>query len=293
MSDLTGNWTRRDWLWVVASSTLGGVALLHGQGQRAWGVQVYTVRDQLAKQPLETFKAIAAIGYKEVELFGPDFDKHVPLAKEAGLTPVSTHIQASQVLGNTAPGAVDQIFDGIAKLGLKYAVVSYIPPNERGKDRAAYQKFGEDMNRAGQSAMRAGLTFGYHNHAFEFGKLPDGTRPIDVMIESIDPALVRFEIDVFWVSVSGNDPVELLRKFGKRVALVHLKDKAKTTPVQTDENVPKDSFAEVGSGSLDFPAILKAAQAAGVQHYFVEQDQTPGDPIASLKKSYEYLSHLT
>jgi len=141
--------------------------------------------------------------------------------------------------------------------------------------------------------MRAGLTFGYHNHAFEFGKLPDGTRPIDVMIESIDPALVRFEIDVFWVSVSGNDPVELLRKFGKRVALVHLKDKAKTTPVQTDENVPKDSFAEVGSGSLDFPAILKAAQAAGVQHYFVEQDQTPGDPIASLKKSYEYLSHLT
>jgi len=92
--------------------------------------------------------------------------------------------------------------------------------------------------------------------------------------------------------VTGNDPVALLNKLGKRVMLVHLKDKAKDTPVQFDENVQKEAFAEVGSGTVDIPAVLKAAQAIGVEHYFVEQDQSP-DPLASLKKSYDYLAHLT
>jgi sugar phosphate isomerase/epimerase len=295
MGDHSQLWTRRDWLWLVGASTLAAGAMLRAQGQRAWGVQLYTVREQLAKQPLETLKAIAGIGYKEVELFGPDAAKIVQLSKEAGLTPVGTHIQANDVLGDKTPDALDRLFDGIAKLDLKYALVGYIMPNDRGKDSAAYKKFGEEMNRAGERAKKAGLVFGYHHHAFEFGKLPDGTRPIDIIIETFDPALVKFEVDVFWVSVTGNDPVELLNKLanGKRVGWVHLKDKAKGTTVHFDEMVPKTAFAEVGSGAIDFPAVLKAAQAASVDHYLVEQDFTPADPIASLKKSFDYLSHLT
>jgi sugar phosphate isomerase/epimerase len=152
------------------------------------------------------------------------------------------------------------------------------------------------MNRTAQSAKRAGLAFGYHNHAFEFGKLADGTRPIDTILESFDPALVRFEIDVFWVSVTGNDPVALIQKLGNRVMMVHLKDKAKDTPVQFNENVGRSAFREVGSGTVDMPGVLKAAKAVGVEHYFVEQDfvehdGTPGDPLEGLKKSYDYLSH--
>lgn len=294
MKDLSQQFTRRDWLWLVAATTVGGAALLRAQGgQRAWGVQLYTVREQLAKEPLETLKAIAGVGYKEVELFGPNTAKIVQLSKEAGLTPVGTHIQASDVLGGKTPDALDAFFDGIAKVDLKYAVVGYIMPNDRGKDQAAFKKFGEEMNRAGERAKKAGLTFGYHNHAFEFGKLSDGTRPIDTIIETFDPALVKFEIDVFWVSVTGNDPVELITKLGNRVGWVHLKDKAKGTPVKFEETVEHSAFAEVGSGAIDFPAVLKAAQAAGVQHYLVEQDYTPADPIASLKKSFDYLSHLT
>jgi sugar phosphate isomerase/epimerase len=145
------------------------------------------------------------------------------------------------------------------------------------------------MNRAAASAKRAGLSFGYHNHAFEFGKLDDGTRPIDTILTSFDPALVRFEVDVFWVSVTGNDPVDFIKKLGKRVMLVHLKDKAKDTPVKFAEDVEKAAFAEVGSGTVDIPGVLKAAEALGIEHYFVEQDQSP-DPLASLKKSYEYLA---
>jgi sugar phosphate isomerase/epimerase len=283
------DWTRREWLWLMAAGTLSGSALLRGQGARPWGVQLYTVRDQLKTDAAGTLKAIAAIGYKEVELFGTDFDKIAPLAKDAGLTPVSTHIDGGLVLNDTPEDTLDKTFDGIAKQGITYALMAYIMPNMRGTDAAAYKKLGDQMNRVAASAKKAGLSFGYHNHAFEFGKLADGTRPIDTILQSFDPALVRFEVDVFWVSVTGNDPVEFITKLGQRVMLVHLKDKAKDTPVQFNEMVQKEAFAEVGSGSIDFPAVLKAAQAAGVEHYFVEQDQSP-DPLASLKKSYAYLS---
>ncbi len=116
-----------------------------------------------------------------------------------------------------------------------------------------------------------------------------------MLLKTFDPALVQIELDVYWVGITGADPVGLINQLGtgKRVPLLHLKDKAADAPAETDEGkVAKTSFKEVGSGGLDFPAILKAAAAAGVSHLFVEQDQTPGDPIASLKQSYEYLSKL-
>ena len=104
---------------------------------------------------------------------------------------------------------------------------------------------------------------------------------------------MKFELDVFWVSVTGADPVALIKEHAGRVALVHLKDKAKDTPRETNEaKVAATAFKEAGNGSLDFAAILDAAKAAGVEHFFVEQDHTPGDPIASLKQSYTYLQSL-
>ncbi len=283
------DWTRRQWLWLMASGAIGSTALLRGQGARPWGVQLYTVRDQMKTDAAGTLKAIAAIGYKEIELFGPNVETWVPLAKQVGLTPVSTHLEGALVMNDTPQDTLDRTFDGIAKHGIKYALMAYIDVKLRGKAAEDYKKFGERMNRIAQSAKKAGLSFGYHNHAFEFGKLDDGTRPIDTMLDVFDPSLVRLEVDVFWVSVTGNDPVEFIKKLGNRVMLVHLKDKAKDTPVQFNESVKKEAFAEVGSGTVDIPAVLKAAQAAGVEHFFVEQDQSP-DPLASLQKSYEYLS---
>src|SRR5690606_18420842 len=120
--------------------------------------------------------------------------------------------------------------------------------------------------------------------------LPDGRLPLDVLMSATDPALVKLELDVFWVGITGNDPVAMIGKYGSRIALMHLKDKSAGAPTATQEmQVPPTAFSEVGSGSLDFPAILKAGAAAGVAHYFVEQDHTPGNPIDSLRKSYEYL----
>jgi sugar phosphate isomerase/epimerase len=292
MNDQLRDWTRREWLGLVATGTLGGMALLQAKGARPLGVQLYTVRNLLGEKAPDTLKAIAAIGYKEVEMFGGNLDTLVPAAKAAGLNPVSVHIDGGLIMNETPQEKLDKAFDDYAALGFKYALMAYINPNQRGTAADIYKKFGDSMNRAGKSAKRAGLSFGYHNHAFEFGKLADGTRPIDTILTSFDPELVRFEIDVFWVSVTGNDPVAFIKKLGKRVMLVHLKDKEKDTPVRFAEDVDKTAFKEVGHGVVDIPGVIKAAQKVGVEHFFVEQDQSP-DPLASLKQSYEFLAKQT
>jgi len=150
----------------------------------------------------------------------------------------------------------------------------------------------EKLNKAGEKCRAAGLSLCYHNHAFEFEPM-DGTTRFQVLLDTLDKKLVGLELDVFWVSVAGRDPVEILKQTSGRVHLLHLKDKAQGTPVMYKESVPASTFKEVGHGTLDWPAILRAAESAGVQHYFVEQDQTPGDPVESLRQSYDYISKLT
>jgi len=112
------------------------------------------------------------------------------------------------------------------------------------------------------------------------------------MMDRTDKNLVSLEMDVFWVSVAGHDPVETLEKMKGRVALLHCKDKAKGTPLMYKETVERTAFKEVGNGVLDWPKVLKAADEAGAAHYFVEQDQTPGDPVESLKQSFAFLSKM-
>jgi sugar phosphate isomerase/epimerase len=149
----------------------------------------------------------------------------------------------------------------------------------------------EKLNKTGEKCRAAGLAFCYHNHAFEFEPMEGSTR-FQVLLDSTDPKLVALEMDAFWVSVAGHDPVEILKQVSGRVKLVHLKDKAQGTPVMYKESVPASTFKEVGHGVIDWPAVLRAAESAGVEHYFVEQDQTPGDPVESLRQSFAYISKL-
>ena len=309
MADTWTGWTRREWLQATAAGTLQAAALTatsaHAAAPPRLGVQLYTVREQLKTRAQVTLQAIAAIGYKELEVGRADLASLVPVAKRLGLAAVSTHVEAPLVTGNweawadaaraTPSGdrSLAKVLDGARDHGVKYAVVSYLQPAERGTTAAAYETFADQLNRAGETARAAGVTLAYHNHGFEFVPLADGRRPLDVLVARLDPALVKLELDVFWASITGADPVELLAKYKDHVALLHLKDKAKDAPRETDEaKVAKTAFTEVGSGALDVPAIVKAAQLAHVAHYFVEQDHTAGDPIDSLRRSYEYLHGL-
>jgi sugar phosphate isomerase/epimerase len=254
------------------------------------GVQLYTVRSVLPKKPRETLDAIHAIGYQEVEATYGGLDALWPVLQASGLKPVSIHLDSTSVTKGD-PDALDPIFDKLKHLGFTYAVFPYLPPPERGGIDVIRAIAGK-LNRAGEKCRAAGMTFCYHNHAFEFATEKDTTL-FQVMLDHTDPKLVAFELDLFWVSVAGLDPAAMIEKLAGRVPLVHLKDKAEGTAVMYTEAVRPATFKEVGSGVMDWPKILRAAAAAKVEHYFVEQDQTPGDPVESLRKSYEYLSKLS
>ena len=289
--------SRRQWLATslpLAASPLFTAGMLNAKVSRPIGVQLYTVRTILMNDSDHVLKTIAEIGYTEIEGSNrADMISLVPKIKQYGMKPVSCHVETPLITGDwekykgMKEVPLEDAIESVRSLGIQYFTMAYIQPQARG-DLDFYRKTADKMNHAGEVCHKAGLQFAYHNHAFEFGGEP-GQRPIDIFKERLDKKMVALESDVFWVSVAGHDPVEMLKEWKGRVALLHLKDKAQDTPVQYSESVPKTAFKEVGSGSLDFPAILKAASAAGVKHYFVEQDQTPGDPLDSLKKSFEYL----
>jgi sugar phosphate isomerase/epimerase len=250
------------------------------------GVQLYTVRNVIEKDPAATLKAIQDIGYREVEAIYDSLDKIWSALKETNLKPVSVHVDTAIFMQGGAK--LDSTIADVKQRGFSYIVVPYIPPAERG-GADTFKNLAEKLNQAGEKAKASGLTLCYHNHAFEFGPV-DGTSGLEILMKNTQKDLLSLEMDVFWVSVAGHDPVALLQTYSGRVALLHLKDKAKGIDTQYNENVQKSAFKEVGSGTIDIPAVLSAADSAGVQNYFVEQDQTPGDPIASLRKSYQYLS---
>jgi len=272
----------------------------------AWGVQLYTLRKLLPTKPAETLMAVAALGYREVEMLRPGLETLTPMAKDAGLAVPAMHIEAPIVTGEWAawksmPGAstslpaesygIDGAIADAKKHGMRFLTVAYLMAQER-TTLDFYRRFADSMNRAGEKCAAAGLQLCYHHHSFEFEPL-EGKVPMDVLLERFDKKMVGFEIDVFWLSIAGRDPVKTIRDLGPRVRLLHLKDKAKGTPDEFQErNVMPGAFTEVGSGVVDFPGVLTAGKAAGVAHGFVEQDQTPGDPLESLKKSHGYLKTL-
>jgi sugar phosphate isomerase/epimerase len=280
--------SRREFL--QAASLAAALGASSGAAQiKTLGVQLYTVRGVLPQKPKETLEAIRAIGYQEVEAVYGGLDTLWPVLEASGLKAVSIHLDSTAVTKGK-PEDLDPIFEKLKKRGFEYAVFPYLPPPERG-GIDVIKGLAEKLNLAGRKCRAAGMTFCYHNHAFEFAS-EKGTTLFQVMLDNTDPKLVSFEVDSFWVSVAGLDPAALLRKLSGRVPLLHVKDKAEGTPVMYQEAAPRTAFKEVGSGVMDIPEILRAAAEAGVAHYIVEQDQTPGDPVASLRQSYGYLSKL-
>lgn len=303
--------TRRHFLRHTSTAAAGTALLGNAVGARAaltdrYGVQLYTLRKVLPTKPAETMNALHAIGYREVEMLRAGLGSWGPAAKDAGLATPSMHIEAPVVTGEwaahrTGPDAdkflppptytIDSAIGEAKKHDIRFLVVAYLMQGER-TTLDFYKRFADAMNRAGEKCNAAGISLCYHHHSFEYEAL-EGKRPMDLLVERFDPKKVGFEIDVFWLSVAGEDPVKTIRDLGPRVRLLHLKDKRQGTPNSFQEGqVKAEAFAEVGSGVVDFRGVLAAGRAVGVAHAFVEQDQTPGDPIASLRKSYGFLAGL-
>src|SRR3954454_13370564 len=281
--------TRRQFIGQSAVSIPFASALLARERFSAdnLGVQLYTVRDTIGKDPLGVLRRIQEIGYKEIEATYTTLAIISPVVKQTKLRPVSVHIDEGIFMENGSK--LDEAFAKSKSLGFKFAVVPYIAPEHRGGPEV-FKALADKLNQFGEKAKANGMRLCYHNHAFEYQSF-DGKSGLEMLMSGTDKNLVGLELDIFWASVAGQNPVDLLKRYSGRVPLLHLKDKSRNfTQVQYNEKVPKDTFKEVGNGSIDISAVLKAAEAAGTEQYFVEQDQTSGDPLESLAASYKNLS---
>lgn len=267
------------------------------------GFQAYSVRDLLAKDPAAVLGRIAALGYREIELFSPaQVTDYAPINRKLGLDVVSLHMpgffaEKGAWAGWLADGMpVDPKGYGLADIvksarahGLRYIGYPHGAPDEAVASTEAYLKFVAHMDKVGAFCRRAGITFFYHNHHHEFATTPDGTW-LDLLVKHSDPAHVALEIDVCWVAQAGLDPVAVIKSHSARVKLLHLKDRKHGVPTSTGPGWPEGNiFAPVGSGSLDMPAILREAHEARVAHVFVEQDASDGDPVEDLGSSIRYV----
>jgi len=270
------------------SAAVASAAGAHAKTLKSVGVQLYTLRTVLPKNPLETLRELESIGFREAEVIGSSMDAIWPSLKQTALKPVSVHLDTALFM--TAQDKLPAALDDAKNRGIEFAVCPYIAPKDRG-GVDVIRKLGETLNKAGEMCKKSGMHLCYHNHAFEFEPAEGGTL-LDVLMKTTDPKLVSLELDIMWSNVAGVDPVSVIQKYGKRIALMHLKNVAEGTEKRYNEAVPRTAFREVGNGVIDIKSVLKTASKAGVKHYFVEQDQTPGDPLASLRQSYEYVSKL-
>lgn len=252
------------------------------------GVQLYTVRTVLPQDPLKVLRALEQIGYREAELNMDNLDKVFPALKQTSLKPISLHLDSTLFVSGQAK--IPAALDAAKTREVEYVVCPYVAPADRG-GADMMKKLGETLSKAGEMSQKLGMRLCYHNHAFDFAPSGNGTL-LDVLLQAADPKLVSLELDIMWAQVAGLEPVAVLKKYGNRVALLHLKNVAEGTETRYDEIVPKTAFREVGNGVIDIPAVLSAAAQAGVKHYFVEQDQVPADPVDSLRQSYQYLAKL-
>ncbi|MCE7066862.1 sugar phosphate isomerase/epimerase [Dyadobacter sp. CY326] len=254
------------------------------------GLQLYTLRQDLSKDLEGTLKKVAAIGYKEVELFGYNDGKFFGKSPKEfkaildglGLDPVSGHYGAGVQMKDqkgTLSNDWQRAVDDAASIGQKYVNCAYLTDGER-KSIEDYKKYVDLFNKSGEVAKKAGLQFGYHNHDFEFKKM-DGQLPYD-LIASTDPDLVKLELDLYWIVKAGLDPVDLFKKYPGRFPLWHVKDMDKGD----------QSFAEVGTGSIDFKKIFDARKIAGMTHFFVEQDVAKRPALEAIDISFKNVTKM-
>jgi sugar phosphate isomerase/epimerase len=260
------------------------------------GVQLYTVRTEMEKDFNGTLAKVAAIGFAEVEFAGY-FNQTPQQVRDAlkrhRLTAPSAHIDYGSLTGDKWA----KVLDSAHTIGHTYLVNAWVDEPIRNQPDA-WKRIAETYNSAAAASKKAGIQFAYHNHNFEFSPRKDagGKLPYDILLESCDPALVKMEMDLCWISAAGKDPLDYFRRSPGRFPLVHVKGLRKVPAATGTEAVAIDKvlpdITEVGHGDvIDWKRIFAQSSTAGIKHYFVEHD-VPKQPFESLKTSYEYVSKL-
>ena len=225
--------------------------------------QLYSSRDWETE---ETFEMLSRLGIREVEGFGPYLenpDQTRAILDANGMTMPTAHFSLDFVEQET-----DRAIETAKTLGVETIVIPFLNPADRPTDLAGWQAFGARLAKVGKIVKDAGLGFAWHNHEFELVPV-DGAMPLDVIAAASDD--IQIELDLAWVAVAGEDPVAWLNKLSGRVVAVHVKDVA-----PQGENTDEDGWADVGHGTMDWPSIKQAMDAAKVDRYIIEHDK-PSD----------------
>jgi sugar phosphate isomerase/epimerase len=254
--------------------------------KKSLGLQLYTVRNAVAKDLEGTLERLAGMGFNNLEIYGYNgtfFGKSPAEFKaildKTGFKVISSHHQAGfKMKGKgTLSEGWDKTVEDLHAIGTKYMACSYIMPDERTAEN--YKSLPALLNNSGNVSKSAGIQFAYHNHDFEFEKFED-TLVYDYIITNTSSELVKMEIDLYWASKAGQDPVKYFEKYPGRFELWHVKDMEAGTKAIT----------EIGNGTIDFDRIFAARKKAGLKHWFLEQDVSKGDIFESLKISEQYLA---
>lgn len=241
------------------------------------GLQLYSLRDVIGKDPKAVLKSVADFGYKELEtyghvggkLFGLSVKEYGDYVKSLGMKTVSGHYGMDVLEKNWS-----QTCDEAKSLGQEYVTVPWLNENYY-SSMDELKKTCNTINKAAEAAKTKGLKTAYHNHAFEF-KQVEGKVMFDVMLAELDPKLVSFEMDIFWVVNAGQDPIQYFQKYPGRFEQWHVKDMDKSD---------KNRNADVGTGAIDFKKIFAASKTSGMKHFYIEQETYPGSSTDSIKAS--------
>ncbi|RZL11493.1 MAG: sugar phosphate isomerase/epimerase [Hymenobacter sp.] len=278
---------------LLSAGLLVSPSVFAAYNKRYIGLQLYTVRDAMGKDPAGTLAQVAKIGFNSVEgatytgsqkFYGMTPQAFAAVLKQNGLIMPSSHYLLGEAQMNGAPtqGTMlhdwDRAVDDAAAAGVKYMVCAYLLDSERGP-MDHYKFVAEQLNKAGERCKKNGIQLCYHNHDFEF-ITEGGKLPYDLLLSNTDKNLVKMELDLYWVNKAGQDPLALFQQHPGRFPLWHVKDMDRT---------PKRAFTEVGNGSIDFKKIFAHANEAGLDYFFVEQDTTPGSPFDSITQSINYI----
>lgn len=290
--------SRRNFLYQSTILTLSGLALTRCKmatlaPSKKIGVQLYTVRDAMAKDAVGTLKAIAGIGYNDVEGAGYREGKFYGMSpKEFKSTlnglgldmrcgHVSTGAEDKSLKRTLIGGDWEGACSDFANVGQTHIVMPYLQDFER-KGIDDYKRLIDLLNTSGEVASKYGLKFGYHNHDFEF-KMLDGELPYDLLLKGTDPKYVNFELDLYWIKFAGKDPFDYFEKHPGRFMLWHVKDM----------DARDKYFSEVGNGVIDWKPIFDKSKQSGMELFYVEQDTCRNhQPLDSIKISHDYLKKL-
>ena len=250
------------------------------------GVQTYTFRRSISIDPAKVLDTIKKLGFTEIEGGGgrmhpADFKK---LCDERGISIPSTGAGYEDLVNK-----IDSVVWRAKMLGAKYVMCAWIPHQNNVLTFEDAKKAVEDFNKAGKILKENGLTFCYHAHGYEFQLYEDGTL-LDYLFKNTNPEYVSFQMDIFWIQFGGGDPVGLLKKYGSRWKMMHLKDMRKGTRKDLTGLTSVDNDVALSTGELDLPAILKEAKRIGIKHYFIEDESS--SYAKQVPQSIAYLKSL-